>query len=134
MKSFAEFLFETRFTRDGNDGFEHHAQVHGHDVVIGFSKEAPHEYLIAYDVNGKFNSQNHGQSGRHVLHHVHRKINDFIKAKGPRALSFSANEEHKEHLYHRLASRLAKHYGGEHKVYGDRFKTHTVYFPKRKSE
>lgn len=122
VKSFKLFFEEFRHYDWGS---VHHADVAGHQVRIGFSRRGTRDdgrthFGVSYNVDGSMSRGNISpEHGKHVLHHVGKVVDAFIKDRKPAALSMSGSDSDmhtgikKQKMYMHLANRLAKKHGGK---------------------
>lgn len=143
MISFAEFLAEKwkldRFTpRFGDERIvgDHHAHIDGHHVHIAFGGSIHNDghFSVNYAVDGSHTRRHEmtRKTGQKILHHVNRKISQFVRRVKPSGLSFHGNSDSKERMYETLAKHYANRFGGETTSYhprGSDYAVHHVHFP-----
>lgn len=132
MKTFRQFLFESDFEEQfykgrlgkrHSEGFVHDTRIGDRNLSIGFSRVQgeKHGYHVDFAVDedyGKHTSSN--SDDIKVLHHVKRKVSDFIAEKRPSYLGFKPFDPDKgrmakkDHIYHKVAEHLAKKHNGKH--------------------
>jgi hypothetical protein len=121
MKTFAEFLTETWTIAKGGDDQRgdrgdayHYKKIHGHDVDVNFMKyKDTHE--VMYSVNGAIRKRQPvtPEAQHAILHHVHKRIDQFVRHAKPKKLIMSSGDDQRIKLHSALTQRLAKRYGGK---------------------
>jgi len=132
MKTFKQFLneqllFEHNFISlletyhsDKEDGYYHDSNHGKHHVGVYFTSHNKHVYDVNFAVDHSYSHEDRDHNpneNRHILHHIHKTVHDFIKEKKPKSLLFTASDRDKEKqaqkqkIYKQAAEHLAKHYG-----------------------
>lgn len=119
MKSFKEFINEKFEEFDNGNQYHHDFEVNQHKVRVIYTKNNRrdnHSYDVDFQVNGAFEKENsgaHEKDGIHILHAVHKSVNDFIREKNPTKFLLYAGHPLKHKIYGHLAQRLSKKYSAD---------------------
>ena len=127
MKTFKQFLLETKFKsyRDHDfetEGFSHTHTIGGHTIEHRFVKSPidNDHYSYEYDVNGHMSSEDSkvksSTTKAHIAMGAAKVLNDFVAHKKPGQLSFSAFTPSHDPYFHKVASALAVKHGYDHKI------------------
>ena len=136
MIGFREFLDEGWKRRKGqtdhDEAWRHWANVGKHDVSMAFSGHKG-RFGVDYEVDDgitaptELNNRTKASSAAvNVLKHVHNRIDQFVRHRKPKELSFTGFHPTKHMLHYMLAKKLAKKHGGHISVnkFGNQHKVH----------
>ena len=136
MKSFIQYLFESKFKKDSSGVFNNEKWIDDHLVHTSLSprESTGKHFNLDFSVDGNMYSRSmrtmNNDTAMRILKHVHGSYDSFHKSVKPDSVSFAANEHKKFPLYTKFAQRIAEKHGGTYSTHPLMSNVHTIKFDK----